>query len=162
MTSVKWLKRITVVGEPFDGYQHRRSYRMRVDEDEEGTPVERIQVRALMIPPGIPDFATRERTVRAGECAIEGRAWSGEAEVAGVELSDDGGATWADAELLPETLGRYAWRAWRFSWPATTGERELCCRARDAAGNVQPLEAPWNLGGYANNAVQRVRVTVVS
>jgi DMSO/TMAO reductase YedYZ molybdopterin-dependent catalytic subunit len=161
MTSVKWLARITVVGEPFDGYQHRCSYRMRVEEDEEGAPVERIQVRALMIPPGIPDFATRERIVRAGACVIEGRAWSGEADVAGIEVSDDGGATWADGELLPETLGRWAWRAWRFIWDARSGERELCCRARDLAGNVQPLEAPWNLGGYANNAVQRVRVTVV-
>jgi DMSO/TMAO reductase YedYZ molybdopterin-dependent catalytic subunit len=161
MTSVKWLTRISVVGEPFDGYQHRHSYRMRVEENEVGTPVERIQVRALMIPPGIPDFATRERVVRAGDCVLEGRAWSGEAEVVGIEVSDDGGASWADGELLPDTLGRWAWSAWRFTWNAAPGARELCCRARDADGNVQPLEAHWNLGGYANNAVQRVRVTVV-
>jgi DMSO/TMAO reductase YedYZ molybdopterin-dependent catalytic subunit len=161
MTSVKWLGRISVLGEPFDGYQQRRSYRLRVEEDDEGTPVERIQVRALMIPPGIPEFATRERVVRAGGCVVEGRAWSGEAEVEGVEVSDDGGATWSEAELGPASLGRWAWRAWRFEWDARPGERELCCRARDEAGNVQPLEAPWNLGGYANNAVQRVPVTVV-
>jgi hypothetical protein len=92
---------------------------------------------------------------------LEGRAWSGEAEVAGVEVSDDGGSTWEDGELLPGALGRWAWRSWRFEWDARPGERELCCRARDAAGNVQPLEPPWNLGGYANNAVQRVPVTVV-
>lgn len=36
----------------------------------------------------------------------------------------------------------------------------LCSRARDEAGNEQPLEPAWNLGGYANNAVQTVRVTV--
>jgi DMSO/TMAO reductase YedYZ molybdopterin-dependent catalytic subunit len=162
MTSVKWLARITVAAEPFDGYQQRRSYRLREHEDEEGTPVDRIQVRALLIPPGIPEFATRARVVRAGACVLEGRAWSGEAEVAGVEVSDDGGATWAGAELLPGALGRWAWRSWRFDWDARPGERELCCRARDAAGNVQPLVPPWNLGGYANNAVQRVVVTVVS
>ena len=151
---------MTVLGEPFDGYQHRHSYRLRVEEDEEGALVERIRVRALMIPPGIPEFATRERVVRAGPCVIEGRAWSGEGEVEGVEVSDDGGETWAEAELLPDTLGRWAWRAWRFDWDARPGERELCCRARDVAGSVQPLEAAWNLGGYANNAVQRVPVTV--
>jgi sulfane dehydrogenase subunit SoxC len=162
MTSVKWLGRVTVLGEPFAGYQQRRSYRLRLEEDEVGVPVERIQVRALMIPPGIPDFATRARVVRAGQCVVEGRAWSGEAEVAGVEVSDDGGVTWAEAELLPDTLGRWAWRSWRFAWDARPGERELCCRARDDSGNVQPLEAPWNLGGYANNAVQRVPVTVVA
>jgi sulfane dehydrogenase subunit SoxC len=36
----------------------------------------------------------------------------------------------------------------------------LCCRARDAAGNVQPLDERWNVHGYADNAVQRVPVTV--
>ena len=40
------------------------------------------------------------------------------------------------------------------------GEYELCCRASDAAGNTQPTEPDWNVGGYCNNAVQRVRVTV--
>jgi hypothetical protein len=49
---------------------------------------------------------------------------------------------------------------WAFDWDAPAGEHVVCCRARDAAGNEQPLEAEWNVGGYANNAVQRVAVTV--
>ncbi len=32
-------------------------------------------------------------------------------------------------------------------------------RAR-RAGNAQPVEADWNVGGYANTSVQRVPVTV--
>jgi sulfane dehydrogenase subunit SoxC len=160
MTSVKWLARIDVLDEPFDGYQQRHSYRFRQEEDEAGEPVRRIQVRALMIPPGIPEFLTRARVVEAGPVELEGRAWSGVAPVAGVEVSADGGASWADAELEPDSLGRWAWRSWCFTWDATPGEHELCCRARDDAGNVQPLDPPWNLGGYANNAVQRVPVTV--
>jgi hypothetical protein len=36
----------------------------------------------------------------------------------------------------------------------------LCSRATDAAGNSQPLEPAWNLKGYANNAVERIPVTV--
>jgi DMSO/TMAO reductase YedYZ molybdopterin-dependent catalytic subunit len=160
MTSVKWLARVTVIDSPFTGYQQRHSYRLRQEEDEEGVPLALIQPRALLIPPGTPHFPTRLRTVRAGECIVEGRAWSGLAEVEGVEVSTDGGVTWADAELAPDSLGRWAWRSWRFVWSAEPGEHELCCRARDAAGNTQPLEAPWNVGGYANNAVQRVPVVV--
>ena len=38
----------------------------------------------------------------------------------------------------------------------------LTREAYDEAGNVQPLEAPWNLGGYANNEVHRVPVTVLA
>jgi sulfane dehydrogenase subunit SoxC len=162
MTSVKWLGRIDVLDEPFDGYQQRQSYRFRQEEDEAGDPVQRIQVRALMVPPGIPEFLTRSRVVPAGECVLQGRAWSGEDEVAGVQVSTDGGETWADAELEPGSLGRWAWRGWRYVWSASPGEFELCCRARDGAGRTQPLEPPWNLGGYANNAVQRVAVTVTA
>ena len=160
MASVKWLARITVVDTPFDGYQMRHSYRLRQEEDEEGVPLSRIQPRSLMVPPGIPEFLSRARIVPTGECVLQGRAWSGEAEIAGVDVSTDGGETWEEAELEPYSLGRWAWRPWRFVWRARPGEFELCCRARDAAGNIQPLEPPWNVGGYANNAVQRIAVTV--
>jgi hypothetical protein len=117
-------------------------------------------VRALMVPPGIPEFLSRSRVVRAGACTLEGRAWSGQADVAGVDVTTDGGVTWAEADLGDDSLGRWAWRAWRFVWNAAPGEYELCCRARAADGSIQPLEPPWNVGGYANNAVQRIDVTV--
>jgi DMSO/TMAO reductase YedYZ molybdopterin-dependent catalytic subunit len=161
MTSVKWLSRITLVDEPFDGYQMRHSYRVRLEEDEAGEPITTIAPRSLMVPPGIPEYATRTRVVEAGSCEIVGRAWSGGAEVVAVDVSTDGGDTWSPAELGDAALGRWAWRSWRFSWTAEPGEYELCCRARDAAGKEQPLEPLWNVGGYVNNAVQRVNVTVV-
>jgi sulfane dehydrogenase subunit SoxC len=36
----------------------------------------------------------------------------------------------------------------------------LSCRATDDAGNVQPLDEPWNLQGMGNNLVQNVTVAV--
>jgi sulfane dehydrogenase subunit SoxC len=160
MTNVKWLAGITVVDKAFQGYQHTAAYRYREDEEDEGTPVTRMQPRSLMVPPGIPDFNTRERTVPAGPCVLEGRAWSGWGPVTRVEVSTDGGGSWADAELEPLD-SRWGWRGWRFEWAADEpGEYVLCCRAHDEAGNVQPEEAIWNVGGYSNNAPQRVPVTV--
>jgi DMSO/TMAO reductase YedYZ molybdopterin-dependent catalytic subunit len=161
MASVKWLTRITLVDRPFEGYQQLQAYRLRLTEEDEGTPLDRILPRALMVPPGLPHFPTRERTLPAGRCRLDGRAWSGWAPVAAVEVSTDGGANWAGAELDEPPASRFAWRGWQFEWQATPGEHVLCCRARDDAGNVQPDEAPWNLGGYANNGIQRVPVSVV-
>jgi DMSO/TMAO reductase YedYZ molybdopterin-dependent catalytic subunit len=162
MTNVKWLARITVLDEPFTGYQNARGYRFRQDADEEGEPVTRMLVRALMVPPGIPDFATRRRFVKLEPQLLEGRAWSGEGSIEAVEVSTDGGATWHAADLAAAGEPR-AWRGWSFEWrPDAPGDYELCCRATDSAGNAQPTDAPWNLGGYANNSVQRVPVTVTA
>jgi sulfane dehydrogenase subunit SoxC len=161
MTNVKWLESIEVVDRPFDGFQQASSYRFKVDEDDEGRPLTRMLPRALMLPPGIPEFFSRERTLPLGEVRLEGRAWSGLAPVAGVEVSDDGGETWAEAELGDDVAGRWAWRPWTSTWsPRAAGSYTLCCRARDDAGNVQPVDPEWNVGGYANNSVHRIVVVV--
>jgi sulfane dehydrogenase subunit SoxC len=159
MTNVKWLERIELVDTPFAGYQNRQGYRLRQTEEDEGVPLDRMQPRSLMAPPGIPEFMSRDRTVAAGEVVLEGRAWSGLAPIASVEVSADAGSTWAPAGLEPAGEP-WAWRGWTYRWQADPGEHVLCSRARDEAGNEQPLEMPWNVGGYANNAVQAVRVTV--
>jgi DMSO/TMAO reductase YedYZ molybdopterin-dependent catalytic subunit len=161
MTNVKWLGRVTVVDEPFAGFQQAHGYRLRQSEDEPGTALDRIRPRALLVPPGIAEFLSFTRTVRAGTVPVEGRAWSGHGPIEAVEVSADGGRSWSPARVEPASLGRWAWQRWTFDWQATAGEHVLVCRAHDAAGNVQPLEPEWNLGGYANNAVQRVPVTVI-
>ena len=162
MTNVKWLGRITLVDSPFAGYQQARGYHFRRSDDEQGEPVTRIFPRSLMVPPGIPDFMTRERTLDAGRCTVEGRAWSGYAPIAAVEVSTDGGETWAPATVDPPEHGEFAWRRWSFEWDAEPGEHVLCSRARDASGREPPALADWNIGGYANTSLQRVLVTVRS
>ena len=158
MTSVKWLRRIDAIDEPFTGFQ-QWAYAIRDDEEDPGTPVTRIEPRALMVPPGFPEFFTRTRVLDAGPCTLEGRAWSGRATIERVEVSTDGGDSWADAALAP-LPAPYAWRAWHYVWDAVPGEHELVVRATDGTGETQPLEQPWNHHGLANNMVQRVPVTV--
>jgi DMSO/TMAO reductase YedYZ molybdopterin-dependent catalytic subunit len=160
MTNVKWLASITAVSEPFTGDQQSRSYRLRSRDDEAGEPLSRMRPRALMIPPGTPEFPTRRRFATSGEHVLRGRAWSGEAAITSVAVSTDGGETWDEATVDPATDGPGVWQSWSSTWSATPGSYELCCRATDADGNTQPDEASWNTGGYANNAVQRVGVTV--
>jgi DMSO/TMAO reductase YedYZ molybdopterin-dependent catalytic subunit len=157
MTSVKWLQRIEAVAEPFTGYQQASAYHYKVDADDPGEPVSRIRVRALMTPPGIPDYFTRRRLVDTGRTALRGRAWGGRAPVRRVEVGVDG--MWAEATLEPP-LGEWAWRGWSFEWDAEPGEHDLACRATDADGETQPLDPPWNYQGMGNNGVQSIKVTV--
>jgi sulfane dehydrogenase subunit SoxC len=159
MAHVKWLGAITALTEPFDGYQQSVGYRLYTADGEAGELVTRMVPRSLTVPPGIPDFFTRTRILDAGRCRLAGRAWSGWGDIKRVEVSADGGASWADA-TLDDPIDERAWRGWRFDWDAAPGEHVLSSRATDSAGNAQPLEAPWNLKGYANNVVERLPVSV--
>jgi len=157
MAHVKWLTRIDAVREPFEGYQQRIAYYYRQDADDPGEPVTRIRPRALMVPPGFPDFLTRQRILDSGRVEVSGRAWSGLAPVSQVEFGVEG--VWTPAKL-EEPLGKHAWCRWTAAWDATPGEHLLSCRASDAAGNRQPTDSAWNYQGMGNNAVQTVRVLV--
>ena len=77
-----------------------------------------MRPRALMVPPGIPDFFSRHRVVERGRIRLFGRAWSGAGSIERVEVGVDG--TWAEAALGP-SVGPFAWRSWSFEWDARAG-----------------------------------------
>jgi sulfane dehydrogenase subunit SoxC len=157
MASVKWLRSIEAVDRPFDGLQQARSYHFRRAAGEKGEPCTLMRVNSLMVPPGMPDFYSRRRIVPAGRTEIIGRAWSGEAAIKAVEFAVDGRWKLVDVVSQRHSLN---WAFWRIAWDAEPGMHELACRAADEAGNVQPLEPPWDVTGFGNNGVQRVQVTV--
>lgn len=159
MTSVKWLRSIDVVDAPFDGYQ-QNAYRLRQDSGEPGEALTRIDPRALVVPPGSPDFMSRRRFLHAGSQLLEGRTWSGWGEVTSVEVTTDGGTTWHQADL-EAAVGRYAWRRWTIPWAAEPGQYVISARATDATGRTQPAEQAWNRGGFANTSPQRLEVLVL-
>jgi DMSO/TMAO reductase YedYZ molybdopterin-dependent catalytic subunit len=160
MAHVKWLRRITVIDHAYDGYQNVTAYRLRQDADEDGEAVTRIEPRALLAPPGDPEFQTRERVLRPGPVRLVGRAWSGWAPVVRVEISTDDGGTWHDADLGP-LEHRWAWRSFGTDWDAAPGTHRLRVRAHDESGRVQADGPRWNRGGFANNADQPVTVHVL-
>ena len=98
-----------------------------------------------------------------GVYEISGLAWSGLDKVARVEVSTDGGETWADADLQQPVLNRAMTRfatAWRWDGKPAT----LMSRAHDGAGYVQPTRSDWKKR-YApsnynhNNAIQAWHIT---
>lgn len=163
MTSVKWLRAITVLNQPFKGIQQERVYRYQQKKGELGIPVQRKLVHSVMMPPGIPDLISRHRFLAPGIHTLQGKAWSGSGRITRVKVSTDNGKRWNDAELVRVSEDHFAWIEWHYDWQATApGEYVLACRATDEAGNEQPLDPQerWNRQGMGGNGVQRLRVTV--
>ena len=161
MAHVKWLRGIVALDHPFDGYHQTVAYRYSQSREEPGEPVTLMRVRSLLAPPGLPDFLTRTRVVHRGVVELHGRAWSGRAAIARVEVSADGGASWFPAMVDPAP-GPHCWQAWHARWHAAApGDHILLCRAYDTNGVMQPTEQFWTARGMGNNMAQRVAVRVV-
>jgi DMSO/TMAO reductase YedYZ molybdopterin-dependent catalytic subunit len=153
MASVKWLKRIEVSTEAYEG-EFQTGHYMYEWGDERREPVTSIRVRAR-----ITDPAPRSR-MPAGRYTVRGKAWTGTGPVTSVEVSVAGGDDWQRANLDPPA-SPHAWQDWSFDWHASrVGRHTLRARATDAAGNVQPDIPPWNRLGYGNNAVEVIYVDI--
>lgn len=149
MASVKWLRRIAFLREPFQGFFQAQDYVFR-PRSAESRPVSGVVPRALIVQP--------QDGARVGsDVVVEGWAWSGSGPITRVEVALDG--RWQEAEL-GEERGAYAWRRFRLRTSLSAGERTIEARATDAAGRSQPDQAIWNKGGYENNAPHRIRVMV--
>ncbi len=158
MTSVKWLTDIEALTSRYQGFQQVETYRYKQTAADAGVPITTIRVKSLMVPPGVPDWLTRVRYLDPGPVTITGRAWSGGGTpVTRVEFAV--GNDWTPAQLDPAP-GPYAWARWQVTWEASPGDHILRCRATDADGDTQPLDAPWDMAGFANNKVHEVPVHV--
>jgi DMSO/TMAO reductase YedYZ molybdopterin-dependent catalytic subunit len=146
MASVKWLTGIRAVREPFPGYWQTSDYAYWDHAD--GKPVRR-PLGEMKVKSEISRPAVYERLAPNQACTITGASWAGEAEIAEVTVSTDGGLTWARAEFV-DPAQRYAWRRWKLDWitPRKPGQYTLMARARDAHGRVQPDQHDPNYGNY--------------
>ena len=158
MASVKWLNKIEALTEKFEGFQQIQTYRFRQDIEDQGRPVTLIKIKSLMVPPGVPDWLSRDRSVKSGNVTITGKAWSGAGhKITKVEFGVNG--NWEDAQIIGRS-GKYAWTGWQYVWNAEPGDHILQCKATDETGETQPIDPPFDLGGFGNNSIQSIKVFV--
>ena len=156
MTSVKWLTRITAVTEPFAGYQQAVAYRYQHDEDDPGEGVSRMRVRALMIPPGHPDFLTRRRMRRAGR--RHGARARLERQRRGRAGAVRRRRAWRDADLKPRSGPSPGGAG---PPPGTPRRASTSSRAaRPTRPATAAARAVLELPGHGQHLVQTVPVTV--
>ncbi len=156
--SVKWLQRIEIRREPWNGYFQETAYRLLPPGHEpgpgNGMALGEVALNSDFLYPG------DGTTVSAGPVRVGGYAFAGGTRsISRVDISTDGGQTWTQAELL-EDQGRWAWRLWRATLELSAGQHELMARAWDSAANLQPErpESVWNTKGYVNNSWARIRL----
>ena len=98
------------------------------------------------------------------QLVVRGVAFDSGIGIAKVLVSLDDGKTWEEALLDDGKAGRYAYRAFRYSFkPKTYGDMRIMARAVDKFGKEQPLtqDVLWNHGGYKFNGVEVINVKVV-
>ena len=152
--SLKWLVRLTLADKEWDGPFMQRSYRSpRVEDPTQSYSLQSLECKSLIMGP--LDGAK----LAAGAQMIQGYAWAGEGSVTGVDVSLDGGKTWAPAALSGAAY-RYAWRRWEMPWTADGGAHTIMARATDSLGRVQPGTKTRDPQGYRWNVIHAVRVDV--
>jgi sulfane dehydrogenase subunit SoxC len=151
--SVKWLRRLKVVSEAT----------MTRDETSHYTDV-LLGGKALILtyPMEVKSIITNPSTGLAlqapGLYEITGLAWSGLGRIARVEVSADGGRTWADAALNEPVLSK-SFTRFRMAWRWSGAPAVLMSRAIDETGAVQPTRASLvaergERQNYHNNGIQ--------
>ena len=158
--SCKWLTEIKVLESEFVGNFMSPGYRFpnqpgqpgEAVKPEDTHPLTALSVKSVIAGP--LDGAT----VKSGKVSVHGAAWAGEADIAKVEISTDGGTSWNPA-TLGHDQSHYAWRLWSFNWKAAkSGDYAILSRATDSQGRTQPSTPVWNPSGYLYNAIDQVKV----
>jgi sulfane dehydrogenase subunit SoxC len=150
---VKWLRRLNVVAAPVDARDETSHYTELMPG---GKARQYMFVQAVKSAILKPSFGLSMRG--PGFYEISGLAWSGRGRIVKVDVSADGGKTWAPAALtdpvLPMALTRF-----RIPWNWGGRPAVLMSRATDEKGDVQPSLAEWSAQyapgqGYHFNGIQ--------
>jgi len=157
-TSVKWLRRVELRRDPVQSRQETARYSDRLADGSAQQFTFEMGVKSVVTHP-----SAGLTLAGPGLYELSGIAWSGAGRVSRVEVSADGGSSWADALLeapvLPRCLTRF-----RIPWKWDGGAGLLLSRAHDETGAAQPSRETW-LARYAPgqiyhcNAVQAWGVT---
>ena len=152
--SVKWLERIVVLVDEFDGFYMKSNYTApRADNEKQVYSLQSLEVKSVIVGP------SEGARLAAGRTAVWGWAWSGEGELTGIDVSTDGGQSWTEGTFTG-SWSRYSWRKWEYEWDARPGTHTVMARASDSLGRIQPTSRAFNRLGYRWNVIHAVKVDV--
>ncbi|MBL0719955.1 sulfite dehydrogenase [Piscinibacter sp. Jin2] len=135
VTQVKWLRRLTLSAEPVMARNETSKYTELQADGRARQFTWAIGVKSLLTTP-----SHGQRLDERGTYQLSGLAWSGAGRIRKVEVSADGGRSWAEAALDGPVLPRCTTR-FRAAWRWDGQPAVLQSRATDETGAVQPSRA---------------------
>ena len=140
--SVKWLRRLEITDRPTMTRDETSKYTdpLRGGAARQFSFV--MDAKSVITFPSYP-YALPDR----GWWEIKGLAWTGRGRITRVEVSTDGGRSWADAQLQRPVLSKSTVR-FRHLWEWNGGEALIVSRATDETGYIQPtVHQLWDVRG---------------
>jgi sulfane dehydrogenase subunit SoxC len=136
-TNVKWLRRLRVMDTPMYARDETSRYTELMPDGKAREFMLQMEPKSVILK---PSFGINMQG--AGYYEVSGLAWSGLGRVRRVDISADGGKSWAEAALsgpvLPKALTRF-----RLPWMWNGGPVTLMSRTTDEKGVVQKTHADW-------------------
>ncbi len=165
--STYWMKMlcdIEVLDQPDTNFWTTVAYRIpdtpggNVTPDQTGyklVPISRMPPRSF-----ITNLQTGDPVSAGTPVPVRGIAFGGDAGVARVDLSTDGGTTWRATTLGPDA-GKYGFRRWHAQVTApASGTLTLKLRCTNIKGETQLATPIWNPGGFMRNSIETTTLTV--
>ncbi len=157
--NIKWLRRLEVSDKPFMTREETSKYTDLITLTGKAR-----QFSLMMEAKSVITFPSGDMKLPgAGFYEITGLAWTGRGAIQRVEISTDGGKSWALASLQEPVLP-LAHTRFRFPWQWDGSDAVLQSRAVDETGYVQPtkqfLTAQEGVGPtYHYNGIQSWKVS---
>ncbi len=130
--NVKWLRRLHLSNKPTMSRNETSKYTELLPSGKARQFTFIMEAKSLITHPSFG-----QQLNESGYYQISGLAWSGRGKIVRVEVSADGGKTWAEAELQTPVLAKCFTR-FRIPWHWNGGKAVLKSRAIDETGYVQP------------------------
>ena len=153
MVVPQWLRRLQLVDQAYQTREETAKYTDLMPDGQSRQFTFAMDAKSVITRP-----SGGQRLDGPGFYQISGLAWSGRGRVQRVEVSTDGGKSWADARLQDPVLP-LAHTKFRFDWNWDGSETTLASRCVDETGDVQPTRAALvavrgTRSSYHNNAIQ--------
>jgi len=146
VTNVKWLRRLEATEQPAMARNETAKYTELQPDGKARQFTFIMECKSLITHP-----SPGHRLQTPGLYQISGLAWSGRSKIRTVEVSADGGKTWAEAQLQEPVLAK-SFTRFRIPWRWSGAPAVLISRAVDETGYVQPerskLVAERGRNGY--------------